>query len=63
MKKFKKGDKVKIVSCEMHPQYVGKTGEIKSVVSGMDGITLYKVSCDGKTIPNYATDDCLKKEE
>ena len=57
---FKKGDKVMIVSCEMHPQYVGKIGKVESVL-GTDDNALIKVSCKGKMIPDYATEDCLKR--
>ena len=57
---FKKGDKVMIVSCEMNPQYVGKIGKVECVLCTDDN-ALIKVSCKGKMIPYYATEDCLKR--
>lgn len=59
---YKEGDKVKIVSCDMHPQYVGKIGKVESVL-GNDDNALIKVSVNEKMIPDYATTDCLKKLE
>ena len=56
---LKKGDKVKIVSCEMHPQYEGMVGKVEKILGDKD--TLIKVSCNGKMIPDYATIDCLEK--
>ena len=60
--KYKVGDKVMIVSCEMNPQYVGKIGKVESVL-GTDDNVLIKVSCKGKMISDYATEDCLEKVE
>lgn len=60
--KFKVGDKVMIVSCEMNPQYVGKIGKVESIL-GTDDSALIKVSCNRKIIPDYATEDCLQKVE
>ncbi len=51
-----------IVSCEMNPQYVGKIGKVECVL-GTDDNALIKVSCKGKMIPDYATEDCLKRME
>ena len=58
--KHKAGDKVMIVSCEMNPQYVGKIGKVESVL-GTDDNALIKVSYKGYMIPDYATEDCLKR--
>ena len=60
--KYKVGDKVKIVSCEMHPQYIGKIGKVESTI-GTDDNSLIKVSVKEKMIPDYATIDCLERIE
>ena len=49
------GQKVKIVSCDLHPKYIGKEGVIVNKVG-----TLYRVKCGSKIIPNFATEDCLQ---
>ena len=38
--KYKVGDKVMIVSCEMNPQYVGKIGKVESVLGTDDNALL-----------------------
>lgn len=57
---FKQGDTVKIVSCKVNPQYVGKIGKVESVL-GTDDNALIRVSYKDKMIPGYATEDCLEK--
>lgn len=49
------GQKVKIVSCDLHPKYIGKEGVIVNKLG-----TLYRVKCGSKIIPNFATEDCLE---
>lgn len=51
---MKTGQKVKIVSCNLHPEFVGKEGIIVDTNGG-----LYKVMVGRKIIPDYATEDCL----
>lgn len=52
------GQKVKIVSCDLHPKYIGEEGVIVNKVG-----TLYRVKCGSKIIPNFATEDCLEALE
>lgn len=55
---MKVGDKVKIISCDIFPEYVGKIGKIEKILNnGMH----FKVSFKGKMIPYYATEDCIQK--
>lgn len=52
------GQKVKIVSCDLHPKFVGKEGVIVNKLGH-----LYRVKCGNKIIPHFATDDCLEAME
>lgn len=56
---MKVGQKVKIISCDIHPEYVGKEGVIVSI-SRYGNVDLYKVKCGNRVIPDYAPDDCLE---
>ena len=63
---YKKGDRVNIVSCDLFPEFVGKVGTIELVLNvcgEAKTIQLYRVNCEGKTIPHYATEDCLELVE
>lgn len=60
---YKKGDRVKIVSCDLFPEFVSKVGIVELVLKvcgGEEAKCLYRVNCNGQTIPHYATEDCLE---
>ena len=58
---FKKGDIVKIVRCDIHPEMVGKIGRITKVYSPFygDAATLYRVNVRGKLVKGVAMDSDL----
>lgn len=55
--KYKKGDLVKIVSCDVNPYFVGKKGIVVQALQAY--IPLYKIMVSGNIITDYATEDCL----
>lgn len=56
--KYKEGDLVRIVSCDVNPSFVGRNGVVVKILQA--DIPLYKVMVSGKTITDYATEDCLE---
>ena len=56
--KYKEGDLVRIVSCDVNPSFVGRNGVVVKTLQA--DIPLYKVMVSGKTITDYATEDCLE---
>lgn len=60
--KFKTGDKVKIVTNDLQPQYAGKIGEVKKVYRGFDEeLVVYRISVGDEVLRGVATDKDLEK--
>ncbi len=69
--KFKVGDKVKIVSNEIEPQFVGQVGRVKKVYLSfserqdentgyLQKIALYRIEVGSKTLNGVALDSDLE---
>lgn len=69
--KFKVGDKVKIVSNEIEPQFVGQVGRVKKVYLSfserqdentgyLQKIALYRIAVGSKTLNGVALDSDLE---
>ena len=56
--KYKEGDLVRIVSCNVNPSFVGRNGVVVNTLQA--DVPLYKVMVSGETITDYATEDCLE---
>ena len=56
--KYKNGDLVRIVSCNVNPCFVGRNGVVVKAL--LADVPLYKVMVSGETITDYATEDCLE---
>lgn len=57
---MKVGQKVKIINCDIHPEYLGKEGVVVKALRSQGGVNLYKVRCGRNVVPDYAEEDCLE---
>ncbi len=59
--KFKVGDKVRIVSNELQPQYVGKEGVVKKAYESFtDENAIYRIQVGGETLRGVALDSDIE---
>ena len=56
--KYKKGDSVRIVSCDVNPCFVGRIGVVVEALQA--DVPLYKIMVSGEIVTDYATEDCLE---
>ncbi|MBR4645337.1 MAG: hypothetical protein IKO73_09365 [Bacteroidaceae bacterium] len=60
--KFSVGDKVKIVTSDLQPQFAGKVGEVKKVYRGFDEeLVVYRISVGNEVLRGVAQDKDLEK--
>lgn len=56
--KYKEGDLVRIVSCDVNPSFVGRKGMVVKTLQA--DVPLYKIMVSGEIVTDYATEDCLE---
>ena len=56
--KYKEGDSVRIVSCDVNPSFVGRKGVVVEALQA--DVPLYKIMVSGEIVTDYATEDCLE---